>query len=164
MRSRHVLAFACLSTLAACAQQQPAPAIADVATAAPATPVATVPGQQGAAQQDAAPASGSAGQRAQVCQSPRLGRYRTGTSPVALMAVSNDGGWCGKGLTRNQGYPFTGGSVVDQPQHGEARIRHLANRTLVEYRPNPGYNGDDAFTVELTPGNGRYPFQVSVQP
>lgn len=164
MWSRHVLALACLSTLAACAQQRPAPAVADATAATPAASMMAASGQQGTAQQGAVSAPGSAGQRAQVCQSPRLGRHRTGNSPVVLMTVSNDGGWCGKGLTRNQGYPFTGGNVVDQPQHGEARIRHLTNRTLIEYRPNPGYNGDDSFTVELTPGNGRYPFQVSVQP
>ena len=80
------------------------------------------------------------------------------------MIVSNEGGWCARGLTFNQGYAFSGGNVIHQPEHGEARVRHLASRSLIEYRPQPGYVGSDSFSVTLTPGNSTYLVSVTVQP
>lgn len=77
------------------------------------------------------------------------------------MTVSNDG-WCGRSMTHNT-YPFTGGNVMQQPQHGEARIRHLASRSLVEYRAAPGFNGDDSFSVTMLPGNSTYLVDVTVK-
>ncbi len=80
------------------------------------------------------------------------------------MTVSNEGGWCGPSLSRNRAVGYTGGNVVDQPSHGEVRIRHLPTRSLVEYRPMPGYAGPDHFTVTLSPGNGLYLIDVTVKP
>ena len=79
------------------------------------------------------------------------------------MTVSSDGGWCGHGLTHNT-YAFTGGNVVQPPEHGEARIRHLASRSLIEYRAVPGYSGDDSFSVTMLPGNSTYLVDVTVKP
>lgn len=94
-----------------------------------------------------------------------MGRFRAGSgAPPAIMTVSNEGGWCAKGYTRSRAGGFTGGNVIDAPQHGEARVRHLANRSVLEYRPTPGCAGSDRFTATLTPEGGTYIVEVTVWP
>lgn len=138
----------CLLARGACAQQGPR---APVASSAP-------------VQGDATLAVPTGNARAHICDTARIGRHKLGTGATIIMTVSNEGGWCGKALTQRQGYPFTGGNVVDTLRHRDARLRHLASRSVVEYRATPGYVGSDSFSVTLTPGNALHLADVTVRP
>lgn len=145
------LVIASALTLAACATPT-SPVQPPVETAAAPPPVIA-----------AAPVV-PAGARAKICESPfRVGRHRAGAGAAMAMTVSSDGGWCGRSMTHDT-YAFTGGNVVQPPQHGEARIRHLAFRSLIEYRATPGYTGGDSFSVTMLPGNSTYLVDVDVKP
>lgn len=77
--------------------------------------------------------------------------------------MSNEGGWCAKSYNR-VGSPFNDGSIIQQPEHGEARIRHAATLSIIEYRPVPGYVGSDRFTATLSPNPSIYIGEVTIRP
>jgi len=64
------------------------------------------------------------------------------------IAMANDG-WCGVFAVERDGKPFSYGLVRSRPEHGRLFIQKVANATRVEYTPNAGYVGADAFTVAL---------------
>lgn len=101
--------------------------------------------------------------RAKSCESTRAGRYSADAGTLVALTMSNEGGWCGKFYSQ-EGAPFTGGNIIEAPAHGEARVRHFRTRSVIEYRPAPGYVGSDRFTATLTPGNGTYIEEVTVRP
>lgn len=153
MRFIRLSLLAVSTGLSACAVQAPSP----MSSAIPAAEVAPPPISDGVP-------GVSADARATICGSPfRVGRHRAGAGAAMAMTISNDGGWCARRLTHN-GYAFTGGNVVQQPQHGQARIRHLVNRSVIEYRSTPGYVGSDNFSVTMIPGNSTYLVDVEVSP
>ena len=129
----------------------PSPGVAQAAAAPAADPAPTGPARRRV--------SG----RAKSCESTRAGRYSSDAGTLVALTMSNEGGWCGKFYSQ-EGVPFTGGNIIDAPTHGEARVRHLRTRSVIEYRPVPGYVGSDRFTATLTPGNGTYIEEVVVRP
>lgn len=138
--------------LASCAQQPPAP------------PPALAPPQPTTAPQASVPSARTAGDaRARVCEVGRVGTFRAGAGTMSPMTVSNEGGWCRHGF-RFHGSAFSGGNIVTPPANGEARVRHLARTTVLEYRPTPGFVGSDRFVATLTPSGGTYIVEVTVQP
>ena len=70
----------------------------------------------------------------------------------ATIAMSNDG-WCGVSIAEND-RPFALGLIGERPTHGRVFVHAVNARTRVEYTPNPGYNGADAFSVMLRPRSG----------
>lgn len=68
----------------------------------------------------------------------------------ATITMTNDG-WCGVSTTEKDGQPFELGLVKARPAHGRVYIRPVNKQTRVEYTPDPGYVGSDAFTVALRP-------------
>ena len=135
-----VLVCAGVALLAAGCAPQAAPPAQDQAATAPVTPQ---------------PPRRRVTGRAKVCESTRAGRYSADAGTLIAATMSNEGGWCRKFYSL-EGAPFTGGNIVQPPSHGEARVRHLATRSVIEYRPEPGYVGSDRFTATLVPGNGTY--------
>ena len=87
------------------------------------------------------------------------------TSPyTGTIAMANDG-WCGVFAVERDGKPFSLGLVRNRPEHGRVFIQKVANATRVEYTPNAGYVGSDAFTVALRSNNAGVedtPLQVAV--
>jgi hypothetical protein len=80
------------------------------------------------------------------------------------IAMANDG-WCGVFAVERDGKPFSLGLVRNRPEHGRVFIQKVANATRVEYTPNAGYVGADAFTVALRSNKSGVedtPLQVSV--
>ena len=73
-----------------------------------------------------------------------------GSATPATITMTNDG-WCGVSTTEKDGQPFVLGLVKARPAHGRVYIRPVNKQTRVEYTPNPGYVGSDAFTVALRP-------------
>lgn len=83
---------------------------------------------------------------------------------TGAIAMANDG-WCGVFAVERDGKPFSLGLVRDRPEHGRVFIQKVANATRVEYTPNAGYVGSDAFTVALrsnASGAEDTPLKVSV--
>ena len=83
---------------------------------------------------------------------------------TGTIAMANDG-WCGVFAVERGGKPFSLGLVRNRPEHGRVFIQKVANATRVEYTPNAGYVGSDAFTVALRSNNAGVedtPLQVSV--
>ena len=79
----------------------------------------------------------------------------------------NDGNWCsffwghiyGDGLRA-----MPDGRAVSEPAHGTLRVRSEPNKTWYDYKPEPGYTGPDAFTIQPGPlGNPQYPIEVQVR-
>ncbi len=79
------------------------------------------------------------------------------------MTVSNEGGACKAPFSR-QGVPYESGYVVNAPRHGTVEITKGDRATSVVYRPTPGYVGPDQFGVRLSPGNGYYSFEATMEP
>ena len=83
---------------------------------------------------------------------------------TGTITMANDG-WCGVFAVERDGKPFSLGLVRNRPEHGRVFIQKVANATRVEYTPNAGYVGSDAFTVALrsnSSGVEDTPLQVSV--
>jgi hypothetical protein len=89
---------------------------------------------------------------AQVCTVPRSVDLVAGQPTDATMVVGNDGGWCGIAVSQPGPRPFAAGLVTTRPQHGRLHIRRVGDYTRVDYIPNAGYRGADAFAVRLMPG------------
>ena len=144
--------------LAACAQPVPPPSSSPLLVAAQ-TPPTTSAGPA----TEMPPRIAQSNARASRCEAVvRAGRHFAGQGAVMSFSTSDDG-WCRRGLNY-EGHAFSGGNVVDVPSHGQARVRHAGFRTYIEYRSEPGYVGDDRFSVTLTPGNGTYLVSVAVHP
>ena len=83
---------------------------------------------------------------------------------TGTITMANDG-WCGVFAVERDGKPFSLGLVRNRPEHGRVFIQKVANATRVEYTPNAGYVGSDAFTVALRSNNAGVqdtPLQVAV--
>jgi hypothetical protein len=78
--------------------------------------------------------------------------------------MSNDGGWCGQHLGVAYNQTIYGGamSLSRRPAHGQVSIIPHQGYTDVDYKPNPGYVGPDAFSVLVTLYNIDKPYNVNV--
>jgi hypothetical protein len=88
---------------------------------------------------------------ARVCVAPAA-PVPDGQSVMAQMQVSNEGGWCGISTTRS-GSPFDSYLLVTRPDHGRVFAHRVGTNTRIDYTPDRGYVGADAFAVRLIPGN-----------
>ncbi len=80
-------------------------------------------------------------------------RVRVGESLPARMSLRNTGQWCA-GSVGFSGVSSRGTRIVDQPSHGELRIKVVDNGVLFIYRPGAGYQGSDGFRITMPSGNG----------
>ena len=80
----------------------------------------------------------------------------------ATITMSNEG-WCGVSINEG-GHPYALGLIGERPAHGRVYVHAVNARTRVEYTPNPGYGGTDAFSVLLRPraGGAETTLQVAV--
>ena len=83
-------------------------------------------------------------------------------SPAATIAMTNDG-WCGV-YVADGSRAFALGLIGTRATHGRVYTQTIGSRTRVEYTPNAGYTGADAFSVNLRPvgGGTEQPIQVAV--
>lgn len=87
-----------------------------------------------------------------------------GPGPYAGSIVMTNDGWCGV-FAAEKGRPFRYGLVRARPAHGRVLVQTVENATRVEYTPEGGYVGADAFTVALRPSQSEgenVPLAVSV--
>ncbi len=109
-------------------------------------------------------ANGPAGSRLRVfaadlagaakrCDVPQISPA-SGQTTEAIMAVGNDGGWCGLPVHQDGPKPFDAGLLTARPTHGTVLIHQVGDNTRIDYTPDRGFTGNDGFSVKLVPGNG----------
>lgn len=99
---------------------------------------------------------------AKTCIVPKL-TLEPGKDVTASMQVGNDGGWCG--ITVGQdGKPYDAGLLTQAPAHGEVYIHPVGDDTRIDYTPELGFSGADAFVVRLLPGAPVLRVKVAVAP
>ena len=81
------------------------------------------------------------------------GRIRAGDNIPASMSLRNTGQWC-VGSIGISGPSSAGARVVDQPNHGELRMRVVDGGVVFVYRPGAGYRGSDRFLISMPSGGG----------
>jgi hypothetical protein len=101
---------------------------------------------------------------ARSCTVPPVAVLPAGQPATAQMVVANDGGWCGLPVQAGPDTPFRLGLMLTRPQHGKVNVHRVGNDTRVDYTPDPGFAGADAFAVRLLPGDARLEVAVTVQP
>jgi hypothetical protein len=98
---------------------------------------------------------------AKVCDVPKV-------TPVAAagagapMKMANDGGWCGISVHQDGPKPFEAGLLTERPKHGTVLIHEVGDDTRIDYTPDRGFAGSDAFVVKLIPGNATIQAAVTV--
>lgn len=89
---------------------------------------------------------------AKTCVVPKP-TLKDGELTEVAMKVGNDGGWCGITVAQASGKPFDAGLLTARPEHGKVFIHAVGDATRIDYTPDRGFTGSDAFTVKLVPGN-----------
>ena len=85
-----------------------------------------------------------------------------GKEVVARMTVGNDGGWCALTVAQPGPQPYAAGLLTEDPAHGRVYIHPVGDNTRIDYTPDAGYVGPDAFAVTLLPGRAVVRATVSV--
>jgi hypothetical protein len=75
-----------------------------------------------------------------------------GKETAATMTVGNDGGWCAISVA-DDGKPYATGLLTEQPAHGNVYVHPVGDETRIDYTPDVGFAGSDAFVVRLLPGS-----------
>ncbi|HUB16863.1 MAG TPA: hypothetical protein VMB34_33320 [Acetobacteraceae bacterium] len=87
---------------------------------------------------------------AKTCTSPKP-RLASGHETAADLRLANDGGWCAITVT-DDGKPYAAGLLTESPAHGDVYIHPVGATTRIDYTPDAGFVGNDAFVVRLLPG------------
>ena len=98
---------------------------------------------------------------AKLCDAPKLQPAAGGGSEAPLI-VANDGGWCGIRVHQQGPKPFDAGLLTTRPNHGTVLIHEVGDDTRIDYTPDRGFAGNDAFVVKLIPGNATIDVGVTV--
>jgi hypothetical protein len=121
-------------------------------------PLAGLVSLQGCADEKPLPArpsgivfSGDLKGAARLCTVPKQVTLVAGKAAEVMMTLSNDGGWCGVGLSQSGPQPYAAGLLTERPAHGKIYIHSVGYQTRIDYTPDPGFAGADAFRVELIP-------------
>ncbi|MGD0108129.1 MAG: hypothetical protein ABSC06_29460 [Rhodopila sp.] len=98
---------------------------------------------------------------AKLCDAPKL-QPVAGLGSEAPLIVVNDGGWCGIRVHQEGPKPFEAGLLTTRPNHGTVLIHEVGDDTRIDYTPDRGFAGNDAFVVKLIPGNATIDVGVTV--
>jgi hypothetical protein len=98
---------------------------------------------------------------AKFCDVPKVSPV-AGEPLDAPMKVANDGGWCGIRVHQDGPRPYEAGLLTTRPNHGTVLIHEVGDDTRIDYTPDRGFTGGDAFVVKLLPGNAAIQTTVTV--
>jgi hypothetical protein len=101
--------------------------------------------------------------QARTCTVPQRVSLTPGQQTEAAITMSNEGGWCGITVAQAGPKPYDAGMLVQRPRHGRVHVRKVGDVTRVDFIPDAGFSGSDAFTVRLVPGNAAMQVAVTVQ-
>jgi hypothetical protein len=96
--------------------------------------------------------------RSALCDVPQKVALAAGRQTEAAMTMDNDGGWCG--VATDRAGP---GLVVAKPANGRLNVRKVGATTRVDYIPDRGFVGTDAFAVKLLPDQAEIKVTATVQ-
>lgn len=99
---------------------------------------------------------------AKTCVVPKVAPIANQETQVA-MKVGNDGGWCGI-TVNNSGKPYAAGLLIAKPVHGQVFIHTVGDDTRIDFTPDRGAGGTDAFAVRLIPGDATIRTSVTISP
>jgi hypothetical protein len=100
---------------------------------------------------------------AKVCDVPKIDPV-SGKGFDAAIKVTNDGGWCGIPVHQEGPKPFGAGLLEKRAAHGDVLIHEVGDDTRIDYTPDRGFAGKDAFVVKLIPGDATLHVAVTVTP
>jgi hypothetical protein len=100
---------------------------------------------------------------AKVCDVPKINPVSGGGSEAAIK-MANDGGWCGIPVHQDGPKPFGAGLLEKRAIHGDVLIHEVGDNTRIDYTPDRGFVGHDAFVVKLIPGDATVRVAVTVAP
>ena len=98
---------------------------------------------------------------AAICEAQKLGAP-AGQAITTAVKLGNDGGWCAVAVTQTDGQPFATGLLTTRPGHGKVLIHRVGDATRIDYTPDHGFTGADAFVVQLLPGDATIRANVTV--
>jgi hypothetical protein len=98
---------------------------------------------------------------AKVCEVPKVSPVAGGSSETVI-TVANDGGWCGIPVHQDGPKPFSAGLLGTRAAHGDVLIHEVGDDTRIDYTPDRGFAGKDAFSVKLIPGDATVHVAVTV--
>ena len=84
-------------------------------------------------------------------------------NPVLRVNMLNTGRYCGFTVSNDRRPAEGSGRITEQPAHGQARIRRIAGAAHIQYRPEPGFTGQDSFRATLGPGSPLFTVVATVQ-
>jgi hypothetical protein len=99
---------------------------------------------------------------AKTCVVPKAAPAAGQETPVQIK-LGNDGGWCGI-TVRDGSRPYSAGLLTSPPAHGKVLIHTVGDDTRIDYTPDRGFAGPDAFSVKLIPGDATLRVSASVGP
>lgn len=100
---------------------------------------------------------------AKICEVPKV-KPVAGGGAETTVKLANDGGWCAIPVHQDSAKPFDAGLLTRRPSHGIVLIHEVGDETRIDYTPERGFAGSDAFTVKLIPGNATINAAVTVTP
>jgi hypothetical protein len=100
---------------------------------------------------------------ARVCDVSKI-RPVAGARSEAAIKMANDGGWCGLPVHQEGPKPFGAGLLEKRAVHGDVLIHEVGDDTRIDYTPDRGFVGHDAFVVKLIPGDATVRVAVTVTP
>jgi hypothetical protein len=98
---------------------------------------------------------------ARICEVSKVSPAADGVSNTSIKVV-NDGGWCGIATHQDGNKPFDAGLLTTRAAHGSVTIHEVGDNTRIDYTPDRGFAGIDAFAVKLIPGNATIRVNVAV--
>lgn len=98
---------------------------------------------------------------ARVCDVPNVDPVAHAKSEAAIKMV-NDGGWCGLPVHQDGPKPFGAGLLETRAAHGDVLVHEVGDNTRIDYTPDRGFAGKDAFVVKLIPGDATIRVTVTV--
>jgi hypothetical protein len=101
---------------------------------------------------------------AKTCAVPKNLSLAPDKPTDAAITVVNDGGWCGVTVAQAGDKPYDAGLVTTRPAHGKVLVHTVGDNTRVDYTPETGFAGSDAYAVRLVPGQAVLSVKVTVTP
>ncbi len=90
-------------------------------------------------------------------------KLMAGQEATATLSVENDGGWCAITVAADD-KPYAAGLLTATPAHGVVYVHTVGDATRVDYTPDHGFTGADAYTVKFLPGSPSLRVAVTVTP
>jgi hypothetical protein len=92
--------------------------------------------------------------------------YHVTAGENASMAVTNDGGWCWADTYARSNWrtlAATSVAVTHPSRHGHVLVGDIENQEVrVAYRPEPGFAGQDSFTIHYDTDDSENTFLITV--